>query len=75
MDKNEKQNCAVTLMPLEPLEKGATMIIGDKIIKSNSWVLLFPNFQICYFLMMMAGAVMMEKSVKHRHKYPAYSGP
>lgn len=36
MDKNEKQNCAVTLMPLEPLEKGSTKIREEEINKSNS---------------------------------------
>lgn len=52
MDKNEKQNCAVTLMPLESLEKGSTKIRGEKISKSNSRVLLFPTFQSCAVLML-----------------------
>lgn len=47
MDKNEKPNCAVTLMPLEPLEKGSTELKGGKKSKSNSWVLLVPTFQTC----------------------------
>lgn len=52
MDKNEKPNCAVALMPLEPLEKGSTKIRGGKKSKSNSWVLLVPTFQTCAVLML-----------------------